>query len=96
MPVPGWVVDMLPRRLWKPGNLFMPFGHNLHFCSALDAGASFGRSSGTGGKSVGEGSVFRTLRKGPAGYGGSSFHESSMACPLGFGLRRGVLGWAAG
>jgi hypothetical protein len=38
MPVPDWVVDMLPRRLWKPGNLFMPFRHDLHFCSALDAG----------------------------------------------------------
>lgn len=29
----GWFVDLLPRRLWKPGNLFMPFGHSLHFCS---------------------------------------------------------------
>ena len=37
MPHLGWLVDLLPRRLWKPGNLFMPFGHRLHFCSAPPA-----------------------------------------------------------
>jgi hypothetical protein len=36
----AWLVDVLPSRLWKPGNLYMPFGHRLHFCSGTGAAHS--------------------------------------------------------
>ena len=36
----AWLVDLLPRRLWKPGNLYTPFDHSLHFCSAAGDGYS--------------------------------------------------------
>jgi hypothetical protein len=30
------VVDLLPDRLWRPGNLWTVFGHDLHFCVGVD------------------------------------------------------------
>jgi hypothetical protein len=31
----AWIVDLLPRRLWRPGNLYGNrwLGYKLHFCS---------------------------------------------------------------
>lgn len=59
--VPSYVVDLLPERLWWPGNIYRVFGRHLHLCVA----AGGHRTVELEAREIGRGT--RTLAKSPDG-----------------------------
>jgi hypothetical protein len=57
--LPGLLIDRLPRRLWRPGNLYL--GMRLHFCIADDEDGKTVRTVEWQGSEIGRGRRERTL-----------------------------------